>query len=146
VRAVPRLCGFYPGICLTTVEPGIVIYPYNKNQQDAPFTFNLFQKLTSTCFEQAYCSSSGSTTLYIQQLVYVSSILVLPTASQHKRMTYTNCCIYTVIESSWNVMVHAQKPDFVFRRNGQVHLNRRGASVQSNTGSRGVRIGGSIAG
>jgi hypothetical protein len=26
----------------------------------------------------------------------------------------------------WNVMAHAQKPDFVFRRNGQVHLNRRG--------------------
>jgi len=23
------------------------------------------------CFEQAYCSSSGGTTLYIQQLVYV---------------------------------------------------------------------------
>jgi len=28
-------------------------------------------------------------------------------------------------------MAHAQKPDFVFRRNGRVHLNRRGASVQS---------------
>jgi len=26
-------------------------------------------KLTSTCYEQAYCSSSGDTTLYIQQLV-----------------------------------------------------------------------------
>ena len=24
------------------------------------------------------------------------------------------------------VMAHAQKPDFVFRRNGQVHLNRQG--------------------
>ena len=35
---------------------------------------------------------------------------------------------------------------FVFRRNGQVHLNRRGASVQSTTGSRGVRISGSNAG
>jgi len=23
-------------------------------------------------------------------------------------------------------MAHAQKPDFVFRRNGRVHLNRRG--------------------
>ena len=41
---------------------------------------------------------------------------------------------------------HAQKPDFVFRRNGRVHLNRRGASVQSTTGSRGVRISGSNAG
>jgi len=30
------------------------------------------------------------------------------------------------LEASWNVMAHAQKPDFVFRRNGRVHLNRRG--------------------
>jgi hypothetical protein len=43
-------------------------------------------------------------------------------------------------------MAHAQKPDFVFRRNGRVHLNRRGASVQSTNGSRGVRISGSNAG
>jgi len=43
-------------------------------------------------------------------------------------------------------MAHAQKPDFVFRRNGRVHLNRHGASVQSTTGSRGVRISGSNAG
>jgi len=26
----------------------------------------------------------------------------------------------------WNVMAHAQKPDFVFRQRGWVHLNRRG--------------------
>ena len=45
-----------------------------------------------------------------------------------------------------NVMTHAQKPDFVFRRNGRVNLNRRGASVQSTIGSRGVRICGSNAG
>jgi len=37
-------------------------------------------------------------------------------------------------------MAHAQKPYFVFRRNGPVHLNRRWASVQSTAGSRGVRI------
>jgi len=29
----------------------------------------------------------------------------------------------------WNVMAHAQKPDFVFRRNGAVHLNRLGRQV-----------------
>ena len=51
-----------------------------------------------------------------------------------------------MLEASWNVMAHAQKPDFVFRRNGLVHLNLRGASVQSTTGSRGVRISGSNAG
>jgi len=43
-------------------------------------------------------------------------------------------------------MAHAQKPGFVFQRNGRVHLNCRGASVQSTTGSRGVRISGSNAG
>jgi len=31
-----------------------------------------------------------------------------------------------VVECIWNMMAHAQKPDFVFRWNGQVHLNRRG--------------------
>ena len=43
-------------------------------------------------------------------------------------------------------MAHAQKPDFVFRRNGRVHLNRRRTSVQSTTVSRGVRISISNAG
>jgi hypothetical protein len=43
-------------------------------------------------------------------------------------------------------MAHAQKPDFFFRRRGRVHLKRLGASVQSTTGSRGVRISGSNAG
>jgi len=44
------------------------------------------------------------------------------------------------------VMAHAQKPDFIFRRNGRVHLNRRGTSVQSTAGSRGVCISVSNAG
>jgi len=30
------------------------------------------------------------------------------------------------VEASWNEMTHAQKSDFIFRRNGRVHLNRRG--------------------
>ena len=30
------------------------------------------------------------------------------------------------VDCVWNVMAHAQKPDFVFRRNWRVHLNRRG--------------------
>jgi len=39
------------------------VHPYNKNQQDALFTF----------------------------------IPILPTASQHKDMTYTNCCIQRLV-------------------------------------------------
>jgi len=33
---------------------------------------------------------------------------------------------YMELKKRWNVMSHAQKPDFVFRRNGRVHLNRQG--------------------
>jgi hypothetical protein len=33
---------------------------------------------------------------------------------------------YLYVDTSWNVMAHAQKPDFVFRWNGRVHLNWRG--------------------
>ena len=42
-------------------------------------------------------------------------------------------------------MARVQKPDFVFWRDGQVRSNRRGASIQSTTGGRGVRISGSNA-
>jgi hypothetical protein len=31
-----------------------------------------------------------------------------------------------LVDCDWNVMAHAQKHDFVFRWNGQVHLNPRG--------------------
>jgi hypothetical protein len=30
------------------------------------------------------------------------------------------------VDCVWNVMAHAHKPDFVFRRNRRFHLNRRG--------------------
>jgi hypothetical protein len=36
------------------------------------------------------------------------------------------CYSYEWVDCVWNVMAHAQKPDFVFRRNGRVHLKRRG--------------------
>ena len=32
----------------------------------------------------------------------------------------------TSLEASWNVMAHAQKPDFFSRGKGRVYLNRRG--------------------
>jgi len=50
------------------------------------------------------------------------------------------------VDCVWNVMSHAQKPEFVFRRNRRVHLNRRKASVHSTTGNWGVHISGSNAG
>ena len=50
------------------------------------------------------------------------------------------------VDCVWNVMTHAQKPHFVFRRNWRVHLNPQGTSAQSTTSSRGVRISGSNVG
>ena len=68
---------------------------------------------------------------------------------RHRVPSHFNWSLLVVVrqvEASWNVIAHAQKPDFVFRRNRRVHLNRRGASVHSTTGSRGVPISGSNAG
>ena len=31
----------------------------------------------------------------------------------------------SLLDCVWNMMAHAQKPDYVFRRNGRVHFNRR---------------------
>jgi len=51
------------------------------------------------------------------------------------------------VEASWNVMAHAQKPDFAFRaKRTSPFKSAGGASVQSTAGSRGVRISGSNAG
>ena len=45
-------------------------------------------------------------------------------------LSYTIQLLYpwvkTVVEASWNVMAHMQKPDFIFWRNKGAHLNRRG--------------------
>jgi len=43
-------------------------------------------------------------------------------------------------------MAHAQKPDFVFRRNGRVYLNRQGRQFSRLMAAEGVRISGSNAG
>ena len=51
----------------------------------------------------------------------------------------------TGIDCSWNVMAHAQKPDFVFRAKRTSPFKSSEASVQSTTGSRSVRISGSNA-
>ena len=41
---------------------------------------------------------------------------------------FCSCTYHSVptVDWVWNVTAHAQKPHFVFRRNGRVHLNRRG--------------------
>jgi len=51
-----------------------------------------------------------------------------------------------LVEASWNVIAHAQKPDYVFRAKRTRPFKSAGASVQSTTGSRGVCISGSNVG
>jgi hypothetical protein len=50
---------FFPNLNKINNKEAFYVYLYNMNQLDALFIFNLFQYLTSTCFDQAYCSSSG---------------------------------------------------------------------------------------
>jgi len=51
-------------------------------------------------------------------------VVPIPCSGYRSRYLQTACCPY--VEASWNVMAHAQKQYFVFRRNGRVHLNRQG--------------------
>jgi hypothetical protein len=48
---------------------------------------------------------------------------------QHVRMAEGGTQFLKVlvqVKASWNVMAHAQRPDFVFRQDGRVHLNGQG--------------------
>ena len=51
---------------------------------------------------------------------------MLPKTSQHHSVFLPNHYSLISVECIWNVMAHAQKTDFVFRRNRRVHLNRHG--------------------
>jgi hypothetical protein len=54
-----------------------VMYLYNKNKQDALFYFQFISVINLCMFRGGYCSSSGVTCLYIQQLVYVMRLCCL---------------------------------------------------------------------
>jgi len=67
---------------------------------------------------------------------WASKCLQLAVLSQKKIMTSLDILnlwqkefepfAFYEVDRVWNVMAHAQKPDFVFRRNGGVYLNRWG--------------------
>jgi len=51
----------------------------------------------------------------------------LPVPKKWATVSYINVkSCNAVLDCVWNVMAHAQKPDFVFWQNRQVHLNWRG--------------------
>jgi len=77
--------------------------------------------------------SAGDSTVHITDCSYC--------CTTNSRLSWPNCTFirnignylknylslhHSDVEASWNVMAHAQKPNFVFRRNGRVHLKQRG--------------------
>ena len=62
-----------------------------------------------------------------------TTVLWNPVVRYEVRHNTLHCCRVSLrstdtilLDCVWNVMAYAQKPDFVFRRNGQVHLKRQG--------------------
>ena len=60
---------------LTFRGPCIMIYSYNKSQQDALF-LNFILVKNSACFGQTYCPSSGALILYSQKLVFIILVML----------------------------------------------------------------------
>jgi hypothetical protein len=58
--------------------------------------------------------------------ICVTPSVKLQTSRQLNLSNQLRVVMCTAVDCFWNVMVQAQKPDFFFRRNGRVHLNRRG--------------------
>ena len=59
--------------CLTLRGPCIVTYSYNESQRDALILKFILVK-NPTCFGHIYCPSSGVSTLYTQQYVFVMQL------------------------------------------------------------------------
>jgi hypothetical protein len=75
----------------------IVIYPYNKNQQDALLTFNLFQYITSTCSKRL-TANHRVVLLCICSNWYMSCVYVdwLLTGSCQQPFNINACFVYTI--------------------------------------------------
>jgi hypothetical protein len=56
----------------------------------------------------------------------MNALPVMATENKHRRATSSIITTLNVVDCVLNMMAHAQKPDFVFWRNGRVHLNRQG--------------------
>jgi len=73
------------------------------------------------CREHAVAVWQGRELLTFRLNALVCTVNVSPKRQPQRWQPTT-----TVVDCVWNVIAHAQKPDFVFRRNGRVHLNWRG--------------------
>jgi hypothetical protein len=57
---------------------------------------------------------------------YLTRLESSPTPPWEHQISQLLQCCHSEFNCFWNLMAHAQKPDFVFRQNGRVHLNWRG--------------------
>jgi hypothetical protein len=77
-------------------------------------------------------SSFPVSTVTVVVVKYKIYTLQVPKTYCHQRSFSLLCPSFEIrfwglfVDYVWNVTAHAQKSDFVFRRNGLVHLNRRG--------------------
>jgi hypothetical protein len=69
------LCEHAYAIKYTENKHAEVKITYNKSQRDALFLKFILVK-NSICFRQIYCPSSGVSTLYTQQLVFVMLVML----------------------------------------------------------------------
>ena len=94
---------------LTFWEPCIVIYSYNRSQQDALF-FNFILIYNSTCFGQTYCPSSGVWILF--KLIWHSEDRAswYIRISETKKMHYFSTLFwYATLHVSDRLTVHHQE-------------------------------------
>jgi len=102
--------GSFPGVKSgrgVTLTLHLLLVPWSRKSRAVPLLLQwAVRPVQSLCactrVHFTYCSSSGGTTPYLQQLAYVMLLCWLAvgrigTASQHKRKTYTNCCLYTAV-------------------------------------------------
>ena len=75
-----------------------------------------------------------------------SSSITTDIFSRQMSTNYWRKDLQLLVDCFWNVMAHAQKPDFFFRAKRTSPFESAGTSFQSTTGSRGVRMRGSNAG
>jgi hypothetical protein len=88
---------------------------------------SLFNASTTTLLRYSYLFGNQTGNNTINKLCLHALPLISYEVSIISECKPTNRWIIheRMLDCVWNVMAHAQKPDFVFRGNGQVHLNRR---------------------
>ena len=91
--------------------------------------WNSYELETRKLMFNSKCDKTGKVCVNIT-VRSVGGRLRLKCDGSHRVPSYFNWTLPQIwippLVASWNVMAHAQKPDFVFRRNGRVHLNRCG--------------------